>query len=106
MIIVTGCRILVKPLQVHDVNPEAKKLKELGFEIAVDKRQEKVNMDQGIVLQMGPKCDEVYVGDIKKGDRIGYTRFGGKFFTDPETKEDLLVINDEDVICIFKENSK
>jgi co-chaperonin GroES (HSP10) len=104
MIIVTGCRILVKPLTFADFDPTAKKLKELGFETAPDKRQEKINMDRGVVLQIGPKCDEVYVGDLKKGDIIGFTKFGGKFFQDEKTKEELLIINDEDVICIFKED--
>lgn len=104
MIKVVGCRILVRPfkLQEHDkVYDSAKKSGLILLETS--ERKEQINVDKGVVLQVGPKCHGDYVGDLEVGDTIGYAKFGGKFITDPSTEEVLLVINDEDVICIYKE---
>jgi co-chaperonin GroES (HSP10) len=105
MIKVTGCRILVRPKSLVEHDATYAKAKELGLTIPeLSQRKEEINVDQGTVLQIGSKCHEDYVGDLEVGDVIGYAKFGGKFFPDPEDKEkNLLIINDEDVICIFKE---
>lgn len=105
MIKVTGCRILVKPykLQEHDkVYDSAKKAGIILTEVS--ERKEQVNIDKGIVLQVGTKCHEDYVGDLAVGDTIAYAKFGGKFITEPGSEELFLVINDEDVVAIFKED--
>jgi co-chaperonin GroES (HSP10) len=105
MIVVTGCRILVKPLAEEEVDEQIKRAKALGMQfLATDERRQKVNMDRGVILQMGPKVNEDYVEGAKVGDTVGFAKFGGKFVTDPESKEELLVLNDEDVICVFKES--
>lgn len=105
MIKVTGCRILVKPykLQEHDkVYDSAKKAGIILSEVS--ERKEQVNIDKGVVLQVGTKCHEDYVGDLAVGDTIAYAKFGGKFITEPSSDELFLVINDEDVVAIFKED--
>ena len=106
MIIVTGCRILIKPfkLQEHDkVYDSAKKAGIILTEIS--ERKEQINVDKGIVLQIGAKCHEDYVGDLKVGDTVAYAKFGGKFISEPNSNEVFLVINDEDLVAIFKENA-
>lgn len=104
MIQVTGCRILVKPqkLQEHDkLFADAKKA---GIVIPeFSQRKEEINVDKGVVLHIGEKCHEDYIGSLKVGDLIGYAKFGGKFIQDPEDDEIYLVINDEDVVCILKD---
>jgi co-chaperonin GroES (HSP10) len=104
MITVTGCRVLVKPfaLQEHDkVYAAAKKA---GIVLSeVSQRKEEINVDRGTVLQIGETAHQDYVGTVKVGDVIGYAKFGGKFFTDTNSDELLLVINDEDIICVFKD---
>lgn len=105
MIHVTGCRILIRPqkLQEHDKLFDA--AKKAGIVIPeFSQRKEEVNVDKGTVLQIGPKCHEDYTGDLVVGDMIGYAKFGGKFIQDPHDEEIYLIINDEDVVCIFKEN--
>ena len=104
-IVVTGCRILIKPfkLQEHDkVYDSAKKAGIILTELS--ERKEQVNVDKGTVLQIGAKCHEDYVGDLAIGDTIAYAKFGGKFITEPNNDEIFLVINDEDCVAIFKEN--
>lgn len=99
---VTGCRVLVKPLLEEEVDENVKRAKALGIQfLATDERKQKVNMDRGIILQLGPKVNDDYTEGAQVGDTIGFAKFGGKFITDPETKEELLVINDEDVIVVF-----
>ena len=35
------------------------------------------------------------------GDTVIYTKYGGKFVTDPDTKERYVVLNDEDVTAVI-----
>lgn len=105
MILVTGCRILVKPfkLQEHDKVYDA--AKKAGIILSeVSERTEQTKIDKGTVLQIGEKCHEDYTGILSVGDVIGYAKFGGKFVQEPDSDELFLVINDEDVVCVFKED--
>lgn len=99
---VTGCRVLIKPLKEEEVDENVKRAKALGIAfLETDERKQKVNMDRGVILQLGPKVNDDYTEGARVGDTVGFTKFGGKFVTDPDTKEELLVINDEDVIVVF-----
>lgn len=103
MITVTGCRVLVRPLKEEELDENVKRAKALGIQfLEQDERKQKAAMDRGVVLQIGPKTSPDYMEGVKIGDTIGFAKFGGKFITDPETKDELLVINDEDVICVIK----
>jgi co-chaperonin GroES (HSP10) len=104
MIEVTGCRILVKPFKVEDADKAYRSAKASGLFIPeATERKVQANIDKGTVLQIGEEASKTYIGHLKAGDQIGFTKFGGKFVRDLDSEEDLLVINDEDVICIFKE---
>lgn len=104
MINVTGCRILVKPFKLQEHDKVYASAKAAGIEIPeLSQRKEEVNVDRGTVLQIGPKAHEDYIGDTKVGDIIGYAKFGGKFVQDPVDDAIYLIINDEDVICTYKE---
>ena len=46
---------------------------------------------------------EDYIGDIQVNDVIGFAKFGGKFVQDPVDDVLYLIINDEDIICSFKD---
>lgn len=102
---VTGCRLLVKPFKLQEHDKVYASAARAGIALPeTSKRKEEVNVDRGTVLQIGETAAPEYIGSLKVGDVIGYARFGGKFFQDPDKPDDLyLVINDEDLICIFKE---
>lgn len=101
MIQVTGCRLLIKPIDLTEHDEVYKRAKAAKIELLVmSERKEQINVDRGEVLQIGEKAHIDYVGSVKVGDMIGYSKFGGKFFEDNGVT--YLVINDEDVICIFK----
>src|SRR2546422_936111 len=102
MIQVVGCRILVKPIDLTEHDEFYKRAKAAKIELLdISERKEQINVDRGTVLQIGETAHQDYVGTIKVGDKIGYAKFGGKFIKDAD--EMYLVINDEDIICVFKE---
>jgi co-chaperonin GroES (HSP10) len=102
MIQVTGCRILVKPIDLTEHDETYKRAKAANLVLLeMSERKEQVNVDRGTVLQIGEKAHPDYLGNVKPGDKIGYAKFGGKFIKDGD--ETYLVINDEDIVCIFKD---
>jgi co-chaperonin GroES (HSP10) len=102
MIVVTGCRVLVQPLKLEELDETIARAKAIGLTMLdIDERKARTATEKGRVLQLGPKVNADYTEGAAVGDIIGFTKFGGKFVKDGE--EDLLIINDEDVICIFKD---
>lgn len=103
-IIVTGCRLLVKPFKLQEHDKVFDSAKKAGiFLLETAERKEQINVDKGTVLQIGSKCHEDYVGNLAVGETIAYAKFGGKFIQEPGSEEVFLVINDEDVVAIFKD---
>jgi len=102
MINVVGCRILVKPLTIEQDDPVIRSAIESGIALPPgDQKRRQASIDKGIVLEIGSGCSSDYISGLNSGDLIGFAKFGGKFFKD--NGEDFVVINDEDVICVFKE---
>ncbi len=103
-ITVTRCRILVKPFKIQEHDKVFESAKKAGIILTeISERKEQINVDKGTVLQIGSKCHEDYVGELAVGDTIAYAKFGGKFIQEPGCEDVYLVINDEDVVAIFKE---
>lgn len=103
-IAVTGCRVLIKPNTIQEHDKVFAAAKQAGIVLPeFSERKEQINVDKGVILQIGPKCHEDYIGDAKVGDTIGFAKFGGKFVQDPADETVYLIINDEDVICVFGE---
>ena len=101
---VTGCRVLIKPFKIQEHDKVFAAAKASGIVLPeFSERKEQANIDKGTVLQIGPKAHEDYLGDVAVGDVIGFAKFGGKFVQDPVDDEIYLVINDEDIICKFKD---
>ena len=104
MIEVKGCRVLLRPFKIQEHDKVWALAEKAGIALPpMSERKEQANIDRGEVLQIGPSAHKDYVGDIKNGDVIGFAKFGGKFIQDPVDDTLYLVINDEDVICVFKE---
>lgn len=104
MIKVKGCRLLIRPFKLQEHDKTFARAKAAGIALPeFSERKEEINVDKGHVLEIGSKCHTDYVEDLKVGDVIGYAKFGGKFITDPKTEEVFLIINDEDVVCVFEE---
>lgn len=107
-----GHRLTVRPDKVENSEAEKtkKKADELGLvipdkfkeEIESQATRDRASVDQGVVLTIGATAFRDFGGEpwCNVGDYIAYARHAGKFVKDPDTGEDILVINDED--CIAK----
>lgn len=101
-------RIIVKADKIDDTDPEYKRLKAIGLELAdhSERKREQASVDKGTVVSVGPTAFRDF-GEadcpVKVGDYIAYARFSGKKITDPFTLEEFVALNDEDLVCVFKE---
>lgn len=100
-------RIVVKPENFEELSEDHKYAKKIGLEIVkVDEtRNAQASVDVGVVVAIGPTAykDFGVSSPVSVGDRVNYARFSGKIVKDPATKEEFVVLNDEDCICIIKE---
>lgn len=102
-----GHRLVVKPYKYDEVDEVSKKhldflkqLKVVGTETRND-----ASVDKGFVLAIGPSAWKDFGGDpwCKVGDEIIFAKFAGKIVKDPDTSEDVFILNDEDVVAVVKE---
>jgi len=110
MIIPTTHRVIVKADKVED-DPLYKAARAQGIVFAdhSDRKREQVGVDKGVVVSIGPTAFEGFYPNgmdkvpVSVGDYVAYARFSGKLITDPFTQEEFVALNDEDIVCIFKE---
>lgn len=106
MIVPVLHRLLIQPNKLEDINEDIIRARKIGLEIPLDNTQRaQASVDQGIVLAIGDTAFRDFGSDapVKVGDRIAYAKFAGKFIKDPTTGDELLLLNDEDVVCILKD---
>ena len=103
MLEVKGYRILVKPDPLETVRPS-------GIIMVLDEKLERSGQQFGTVMGIGHTC---YQATPKRnsanhwcavGDRILFSKHAGRFVYDPSTEEELMVMNDDDVLCVVREN--
>jgi len=96
MISVLGHRVLVKPDAVEMRSAG-------GIYLNPDERKEKAAIITGVILDIGSTAwKDPGLGNYpwaEVGDKVSYAKYGGKFMADPETGEELVILNDEDIIC-------
>jgi co-chaperonin GroES (HSP10) len=100
-------RILVKADKLEETDKTYVKAKQLGLHIPEmdDRKRAQAGVDKGVVVSIGPTAFRDFGAEspIKVGDYVAYARFAGKLLTDPATEEDFVILNDEDIVCIFKD---
>ena len=98
-------RILIKQDKLENANKDYVKMREMGLVLAQgdDQKRAQAGVDTGTVVTVGATAfrDFGTESPIQVGDRIAYARFAGKFITDPDTGEEFVALNDEDVVCVF-----
>lgn len=98
-------RILIKQDKLENANKDYVKMREMGLVLAQgdDQKRAQAGVDTGTVVTVGATAfrDFGTESPIQEGDHIAYARFAGKFITDPDTGEEFVALNDEDVICVF-----
>ena len=105
-----GYRLLVKP---DNFNSEHKvEGTDIVLEIAHNEKEKKATMTTGVIMDIGPLAWADYNKNMEKnipwakvGDHVMYSRYGGKRIEDPETLEEVILLDDGDVLCKIEENS-
>jgi co-chaperonin GroES (HSP10) len=106
-------RILIRPDKIEDeavLEKEFNGLQKAGFKLAkpdgADKREKRA-VTVGEVLDIGWMAWKAIDGSLegwkpwcKVGDRVHFGRYAGEQVIDPETKEVLFFINDEDILAV------
>lgn len=106
-IVPKGHRVLVKPFSLEEHDKVYESAKRAGIHLLEqDERKQQVNIDKGTVVGIGPTAwkHPDFGGEAwcSVGDTVGFAKFGGKYIKNPETNEDFLILNDEDVLCVFE----
>ena len=108
MLEVKGYRILVKADELETVTAG-------GIVLVLDEKLERSGQQFGTVVNVGSDCwagrsnrGNLVEGKAwcKVGDRILFSKHAGRFVYDPETKEELLIMNDDDVLAVVREEEK
>lgn len=100
-----GCKLVLRVQRVEDYDPTIKSAKAVGIVIPEheDNKRAQAGIDKGVVLEIGPTCNEEYIKGVKVGDTVGFAKYGGKIVSALDDNEDrYLIINDEDVVCKFR----
>lgn len=102
MIIPDGYRLLIKQDVFDEKDEVYQSAKRAGLEIIHDRTvRAQESVDSGVVISLGPKVDQT---SAVAGDRIVYAKHSGKRVEDPQDKDTIyVIINDDDVVAIIKE---
>lgn len=101
MLEVKGYRVLVKPDDPETVSKG-------GIIMVLDEKLERSGQQFGHVVGIGPTC---WQGSIKQdpwcktGDRVLFSKHAGRFVYDPNTSEELMIMNDDDILAVVKEEA-
>lgn len=98
-------RILVKQQKLSEAHKEYKRAEALGIVIpdTVDTKRVQAGVDKGEVVAIGPTAyrDFNTTVPIKVGDVVAFAKYSGKVIVDPETDEEYVALNDEDLVAIL-----
>jgi len=107
-------RLVVKPIELEVYDEVEAKLKELGMELGrtEESKYRHTQIDQGYVLDIGPTAFLDYVKKhdlavpVKLGMLVTYARHSGKAVKDPSTDTEVVILNDDDILCYHLEAEK
>ncbi len=100
-------RVLVKPVDLKNEH------KVEGTDIAIalidpNENRTAAGRIEGTVVSIGETAYKDLCGDppIKVGDYVVFAKYAGFFVKDPETGEELVLLNDEDVLCVISKGDR
>jgi co-chaperonin GroES (HSP10) len=105
-----GHRLSIRPDKFEELDENIKSAKAAGIIVEVESRdREQKAVDTGIVIDIGFSAFRDFTGETKWcqiGDHVAYAKYSGKWVKDPVTGEEILIINDEDIICALIHESE
>lgn len=98
---ILGDRILIKPKQLkkeHKV--EGTEIK-IAMAYGADEKRYEAATTEGEVSQLGPLAYADETPWCIVGDRVHWGKYAGYWITDPESKEDFVVLDPHDILCVI-----
>jgi len=99
-------RIIVKAESFREFDKDMQRARAMGLEIPEmeEMKRAQASVDRGVVVAIGATAYRDYGVEppVQIGDVVNYARFSGKVIEDPETEEQFVALNDEDLICVIK----
>jgi co-chaperonin GroES (HSP10) len=91
-----GERVILKPI--------IEKVSKGGIVISTSERNQAINTNQGVVVQIGPQAwwDLPSKPDIKPGDTVYYSKYGGMVIKVEGQEEFYVICNDRDLLVAFE----
>ena len=99
MISPLGYRVMIEPIDF-----EKKYQGMIHIPEQITERQ-RAGTQEGIVVALGPSAYIEHAGGAwcKEGDHVLFAKYGGLRVTDPDTEQEFILVNDDDVICAVTE---
>lgn len=104
-------RIMVKQVKLEEVHKEYQSAKRAGIIIPEhpDTQRAQAGVDRGTVVAIGETAYRDYSQyadpdsniPVHVGDTVAFAKYSGKVVTDPETDEEYVILNDEDIVCVI-----
>lgn len=94
-------RIGVKPFDVDEWDDTRKQAKAIGLALPEEDKRAKASVDMGTVVQIGPDA----VTEVEVGNTVAYVKNAGKLIQHPHTKEEIYILNDEDILVILNKET-
>ena len=95
-----GYRVLVKPDSLEEYS-------EGGIQLVYqDERASEAATTKGTVVAIGREAFGQHKGDdpwVEKGDYVYFSKYSGKRVEDPQDKDLLLIMNDEDILGVIRD---
>lgn len=102
-------RLVVKPVELEKYDEVTQRLKAMNMELGRtdETKYYHTQIDQGHVIDIGPTAFLDYVKKhgqdipVKIGTLVTYARHSGKGVKDGD--EEVVILNDEDILCLHTE---
>jgi co-chaperonin GroES (HSP10) len=105
MIVPVLHRILIRQDKLEEADKSYARMKKLDLILPEneDRKRAQVGVDRGTVIAIGTTAFKDFgtSSPIKVGDKVAYARFSGKIIPDPQTEEEFVALNDEDIIAVL-----
>lgn len=118
-------RIIVKPAPIQEkkltfgsdkvpvTKIKGRWVTESGVDVThlVDEQSEQGAAIRGTIISLGEDAWKAYntkteFAGLKVGDEVFFARYAGKVIKETDDSEELLVLNDEDIVCKVKKEPK
>ena len=102
---VIGDRVLIKPKALQSEHAVDGTNIKLAISFGSEEKIHRMASQEGTVVDIGEHAWSDYASKwCEVGDNVIFAQYAGKFVTDPDTKEDFMVVKDIDIQVVVKQS--